>query len=204
MIGICLICGRTRDHEWDGCICTRCGTIRNAGHLWHNCKCLKCNTIRNEQHIWNGCKCSNCNTIRDEYHKPVNCLCVTCGTIQHSWEYTFADMFHYSKSTNVCTVCKNRGILKLKCEKCNTMYSPLIDTGCTTSEWLNNRKNIIVVGYQRPWLALKLIEGLNNNQLHSAYVDICLYGPTRGWDCLACNNHNGWRPYYDTDKRWKY
>ena len=54
-------------HQWNGCKCVKCGTIRDEGHNWEGCKCSLCGKVRDEQHIWgryrgytDDCKCTRC------------------------------------------------------------------------------------------------------------------------------------------------
>ena len=92
-----MICGKTRDkqHEWDGCKCTKCGLTRNERHNWDNCKCLRCGRIDDDRHEWNGCTCVNCGKKRDEAHsyEQINKQCVEkckiCGKTrktEHKYE----------------------------------------------------------------------------------------------------------------------
>ena len=53
------------DHEWDGCICARCGKTRNEGHEWNGCTCVRCGAWRNKEHAYEpvrggGSVCSIC------------------------------------------------------------------------------------------------------------------------------------------------
>ena len=58
----------TCDHEWDGCICARCGKTRNEGHEWNGCTCVRCGAWRNEEHAYEpvrggGSACSICKML---------------------------------------------------------------------------------------------------------------------------------------------
>ena len=53
-------------HDWDGCICKRCGTTGN--HDWDGCKCKRCGVTGN--HDWDG------------YN---GCICKRCGEENHDW-----------------------------------------------------------------------------------------------------------------------
>jgi hypothetical protein len=57
-------------HDWKGCICSKCGKIRELDHDWlHNCeKCAKCGKARPDGHEWSGCKCLICDKRRNESH----------------------------------------------------------------------------------------------------------------------------------------
>lgn len=42
-------------HDWDGCVCRRCGRKRDKFHDWDNCLCLRCGKKKCESdtsHQW--------------------------------------------------------------------------------------------------------------------------------------------------------
>jgi len=55
-------------HDWDGCMCTRCGRTRDEGHDWSkDCeKCTKCGMIRSGAHKWSGSVCSLCGCVGND------------------------------------------------------------------------------------------------------------------------------------------
>jgi len=73
-------------HDWTGCKCSRCDTIRTESHAWSGCKCENCGMVRNEQHDWpQYCeKCSKCGTTRrDSYQRRIatEISCERCGKV---------------------------------------------------------------------------------------------------------------------------
>ncbi len=68
-------------HEWDGCVCLRCGAERE--HIYsplEPCVCRRCGETRHE---WDGCVCTRCGATR---HDPdENCRCRRCGEEAHDW-----------------------------------------------------------------------------------------------------------------------
>lgn len=78
---VCRRCGAKRDeaHDWDGCKCRRCWKTRDEGHDWDICICRRCRKKRDEAHDWNGCKCRHCGETRDEGHQWVVEVCERCG-----------------------------------------------------------------------------------------------------------------------------
>ena len=57
------------NHDWDGCICRKCGA---ENHNWYQCKCLKCGKV---EHNWNSCICRKCGAIRNEQHEWDDSVC---------------------------------------------------------------------------------------------------------------------------------
>jgi len=53
-------------HEWSGCECSKCGTIRDKDHDWsRDCEeCAKCGKTRADRHTWDGCMCASCGRRR--------------------------------------------------------------------------------------------------------------------------------------------
>src|SRR5207249_753268 len=50
------VCGRdgcnASNHQWDGCKCSKCGTVRpetHGSHQWNDCKCPKCGRTRPDE-----------------------------------------------------------------------------------------------------------------------------------------------------------
>jgi hypothetical protein len=42
-------------HDWDGCVCRRCGKKRDEGHDWDGCICRRCGekaSIYSDLHTW--------------------------------------------------------------------------------------------------------------------------------------------------------
>lgn len=97
----CSLCGESREahlaetHDWNGCVCNRCGTKRDKDHLWDGCKCKRCGTIsyKDHHHDWNGCVCRRCGRKKeaDEVgHDWDGCVCKRCGAKRnegHDWQY---------------------------------------------------------------------------------------------------------------------
>ena len=90
----CFICGATRDHVhlWDECKCS-CGATKD--HNWNGCKCLRCGNTREEDHDWSkDCeKCAICGKTRDNKHAwSTDCeksKCSACGKTRdqnHHWQ----------------------------------------------------------------------------------------------------------------------
>ena len=76
-------------HSWEGCKCTECGKIRDAGHdVSENCgKCSRCGTIfSDEHHDWSkDCdKCAVCGKTRENHHSWLkDCeKCSKCGKVR--------------------------------------------------------------------------------------------------------------------------
>jgi len=85
----CLYCGKLNLHDWDGCICTRCGARRDKEHDWDGCICRHCGQRKfsdDEGHIWDGCVCTVCGARRDKGHDVENCICRRCGGAVHEWQ----------------------------------------------------------------------------------------------------------------------
>lgn len=58
-------------HEWNGCICSRCGKTRDENHDWDGCVCRRCGKKKDENdlcHDWDGCTCKKCGLVRDMEH----------------------------------------------------------------------------------------------------------------------------------------
>src|SRR4051794_12046773 len=66
-------------HDWDGCVCRRDGTVRNAEHDWDGCRCKKCQKFRDADHDWDGCVCRGCGTSKpnatETEHDWDGCVC---------------------------------------------------------------------------------------------------------------------------------
>jgi tetratricopeptide (TPR) repeat protein len=125
-------------HTWNGCICSKCGIVRDEQHDWKkDCeKCSKCGKPRVNQHDWNGCKCSKCGITRDEQHNwKKNCeKCSKCGKTkekQHQWDgckctkcgKTRDEQHDWSKDCGKCSQCgktseKQHHWDGCKCTKC--------------------------------------------------------------------------------------
>jgi hypothetical protein len=111
-----------KSHEWSGCKCARCGTMR---HDWsEDCeKCITCGAIRQGSHEWRGCKCLVCGEVRDEVHDwSKDCQkCAICGTSRKA--------FHlWSNEGKKCSIC-GKGVLDFRgCPvfKC-TLHKPTND-----------------------------------------------------------------------------
>jgi hypothetical protein len=48
------------DHDWDGCLCRRCGKVRTTEHRIEGCTCRDCRRRQNSNHEWDGCVCRWC------------------------------------------------------------------------------------------------------------------------------------------------
>ncbi len=70
-------------HKWDGCVCRRCGKLRDEEHDWDGCKCRRCGATRDEEHTWDGCLCRRCRRIRPDGHDWNGCTCIRCGIVSH-------------------------------------------------------------------------------------------------------------------------
>lgn len=57
-------------HKWEGCVCIKCGTQRDANHRWEGCKCLQCGKTRDIGHIIKGGRCDICGAIFTEDQPP--------------------------------------------------------------------------------------------------------------------------------------
>jgi len=89
-------------HEWNGCKCTRCGTMRDKGHHWDGCICSKCGKIRHSDHDWRAdCeKCARCGTIRLHAH-DYSTDCEKCSKCHN----TSMDKHDWSKNCEHCSKC---------------------------------------------------------------------------------------------------
>jgi len=63
-------------HDWDGCLCRRCGNTRDRHHDWEHCHCRRCNLNRHGHHKWEGCRCAFCGRERHKWNSGV---CTKCG-----------------------------------------------------------------------------------------------------------------------------
>jgi hypothetical protein len=86
-------------HSWRGCLCLRCGKVRDEGHNWRRVNkpelidhptdgvlsesdsaCMKCpDCFRILPHKWVGCVCQQCGGMR---HLWNGCKCGRCGGIR--------------------------------------------------------------------------------------------------------------------------
>ena len=66
-------------HNWSGCICSSCGTIRDNFHNWDHCICKGCGKTRDSEHKWDGCQCAVCKKTRDSVHSWSGWSCTRCG-----------------------------------------------------------------------------------------------------------------------------
>ena len=122
-----IICGKKRNHTWDGCKCSKC---EETNHSWDGCKCSKCGKIRDEEHVWDGCKCSRCGRTRDADHAWDGCQCCKCGKTrneEHSWRFCkcsrcgdVRDEEHVWNGCqcNICGKKRNHTWDGCKCSKC--------------------------------------------------------------------------------------
>ncbi|MDI9498319.1 MAG: hypothetical protein QM270_07530 [Bacillota bacterium] len=99
-------------HKWSGCICERCGTVRDGEqlhsfvHFDHSCatKCERCGREGPVQHTWNrngkGCTCEICGAKREVSNlnahsipyiydphylggsERISCTCTDCGYVR--------------------------------------------------------------------------------------------------------------------------
>ena len=92
---VCKRCGEARDeqHDWDLCKgkCRKCGARQPEQHDWDLCKgkCKRCGKKRDEEHHWNRCKCTICGKKRNENHHWIGCKCTICGKTRnemHDWD----------------------------------------------------------------------------------------------------------------------
>ena len=84
---VCRRCGKKRDdeHDWSGCVCRRCGNKRDEEHDWDGCVCLRCGKKRDEGHEWDECVCRRCGNKRDVGHDWNGCTCLRCGLVRDEW-----------------------------------------------------------------------------------------------------------------------
>jgi len=86
-------------HEWDGCICWRCGATRE--HIFSaadECTCKRCGETRHELE---ACVCTRCGAAQ---HDPDDkCRCRRCGELAHDWG-AFWDQ-GVKKQTSLCQRC---------------------------------------------------------------------------------------------------
>ena len=111
-------------HNWDGCKCTECGTIRDKEHdnkadcgkcarcgkdlgdihNWSSdCeKCSVCGATRTDHHSWakNCEKCSKCGSVRTGMHRIENGICQVCahGTYHDSLDGMFYNVIKIGKN----------------------------------------------------------------------------------------------------------
>mgnify|MGYP000893329743 CR=1 FL=1 len=93
----CKKCGHTTGqvyHEWDGCICRRCGATGDYAHDMNGCTCRRCGKVDNRFHEWvmleGRCeqRCAVCGKVVATDHDWDACQCKRCGAIRnsgHSW-----------------------------------------------------------------------------------------------------------------------
>jgi hypothetical protein len=99
----CSICGYERqNHDWDGCICRRCGAkdYKSRAHKWEKIqgtcevRCSVCGEMA-VNHDWDRCICKQCGMIRNTYFHDWKRVedsceekCSLCGTTResHDWE----------------------------------------------------------------------------------------------------------------------
>lgn len=62
-------------HDWDGCVCRRCGRKRDKDHDWDGCVCRRCGEKRDKDHDWNNCICRRCGKKKCE------------SDPNHEWEF---------------------------------------------------------------------------------------------------------------------
>ena len=92
---LCERCGQVRDteHRWEGCRCPQCGLVRDEGHDWESVhcrlKCRRCGRVGRSDHAWTGCVCARCGAHHPEAtaaeHDWEGCLCRRCGAGRHRW-----------------------------------------------------------------------------------------------------------------------
>ena len=84
-------------HQWDGCMCARCGAKRDCEHKYtrfeasRNNECVgtcKCGKKQILDHDWDGCTCRRCGKNRNEGHQWDGEKCIRCGfPWRDSYEY---------------------------------------------------------------------------------------------------------------------
>lgn len=97
--------GLYADHDWDGCVCRRCGRryeeyYRNRSrivppvpltHDWDGCLCKKCGAENPESHIFmpGNCTCGKCGEPNPDAfaHDWNGCVCNRCGAEKHEWRW---------------------------------------------------------------------------------------------------------------------
>jgi hypothetical protein len=92
------ICREQGQHDWDGCVCKRCGKTRDTGHDWDGCKCRSCGKTRDTGHDWSDCewgvrckrcgklnyRCPHCNGTtttrqKSDYYSGMSDFSCSCG-----------------------------------------------------------------------------------------------------------------------------
>gem|GEM_PF-4807029 len=124
-----LIC-RIIGHDWNGCICQRCGQKRDEGHDWNGCTCLKCGKNSGANHLFvslpDKCEtvCSICGEIGISQHEMHGCTCVKCG-YSNNRNHIYINV--PGKCETVCSICGKAGQRKQhdwvgdKCAKCGQL-----------------------------------------------------------------------------------
>ena len=121
-------------HKWNGCLCERCGAVRDEGHNFisveGSCQsiCSRCGEKGSLRHKWNhvgrGCKCEVCGATRTvldlnghrfpyvfDPHVTVgmkehrSCTCADCG-----WVDTVKDFGHVYEYTYEPLSAKHKGV----------------------------------------------------------------------------------------------
>lgn len=87
-------CIRLGGHDWDGCVCKRCGKTDKGkpdeAHDWDGCKCKRCG--RSGNHDWgDGCVCKRCRKKAewDEEHLWEYIETKTETVRNHAWEQDY-------------------------------------------------------------------------------------------------------------------
>lgn len=63
-------------HQWEGCLCARCGANRDVEHTWRGCQCEKCGKQRDSDHNLENCRCTVCGAVQHQY---LPFRCAVCG-----------------------------------------------------------------------------------------------------------------------------
>jgi len=100
---LCILFG----HSGADCYCSRCGElILPERHEWDGCRCRRCKSIRDSGHELNGCICQHCGT---EFHDWV--VTVSTDLIQErigggaSYDNRSYDEWEITTKTSTCGKC---------------------------------------------------------------------------------------------------
>ena len=111
-------------HKWDGCICLKCGKVRETGHQyinnnWDGCTCLKCGKVREIGHRYENNRCTICHRWNPRL------ACGVCGKTKAQFDADNEELNKRMKAMGVglffgsaggLMVCPECG--KVACSKC--------------------------------------------------------------------------------------
>lgn len=127
-------------HKWNGCVCQKCGAIRDKNHEWNGCVCRRCSSTRHDYNTRNLSNhiCSRCGEPNPELSvhtlmergRP-SCYCSVCLKGFHKWNgctctVCFKRNENHTWDGCICKICgtirDNHVLKECLCTKCGKEF----------------------------------------------------------------------------------